>query len=110
MSIEYEVMGFENEEIRDTSVHWSVLMDNRGFQLKTVIIENDLNQAVTFECWASRHADFSHSFIVGSSFDITADTDDYQTCDSYFPFMKVKATCSTAPTTGFLNVAFEEIA
>ena len=110
MSVEYEVIGFDEEAIRDTSVHWSVLIDNRGFQLKTVIIENGLNQTVTLECWASRHADFSHSFIVGSSFDITADTDDYQTCDSYFPFMKVKATCSTAPTTGDVTVAFEEIA
>ena len=110
MSVEYEVIGFDEEAIRDTSEHTSDLIDNRGFQLKTIIIENGLNQTVTMECWASRHENFSHSFIVGSSFDITASTDDYQTCDSYFPFMKIKATCSTAPTSGNLSVVFEEIA
>ena len=110
MGREYEVIGFDEEAIRDTSEHTSALLDNRGFQLKTIIIENGLNQPVTLECWASRHEDFSHSFLVGASFDITSSTDDYQTCESYFPFMKIKATCSTAPTTGNLSVVFEEIA
>ena len=109
MAREYEVMAFEGEEIRGTTQVTSSLIDNRGFQLKTIIIENGLNQIVTFECWGSRHSDFSHSFIIGSSWDVSASTDSYQTCTSYFPYMKMKATCSTAPTNGSLTVAFEEI-
>ena len=109
MSIEYEQLAFDGEAIRDTSAHWSTLLDNRGYKLKTIIVENGLNQTVSLECWASRHSDFSHPFIIGASFDITASTDDYQTCDSYFPYMKVKATCGTAPTTGSLTIVFESI-
>jgi hypothetical protein len=105
----HEIIVFNDEEIRDTSEHTSSLADNRGYTLKTIIIENGLNQTVTFECWASRNGDFSNSFQVGSSWDVSASTNTYQTSDSYFPYMKIKAQCSTAPTSGDLTVAFEEI-
>jgi hypothetical protein len=106
---DYEQLAFDAEAIRDTSDHWSILLDNRGYRLKTIIIENGLNQQATFECWASRNSDFSNSFIVGSSWNVAASTDTYETSDSYFPYMKIKATCATAPTTGSLTVVCEAI-
>lgn len=93
-------------EIRDTSSHNGVSIPMYSFQLKTIIIENTLNQGVTLQCQASAHSDFSNSFNVGSSFQVSASTNTYQTCESYFPYMRVTATCSTAPTSGNLTVHF----
>jgi hypothetical protein len=99
---------FEAEEIRDTSVHNSSVSDSRGLAIKTIIIENHLNQTVTLQCQASAHLDFSNSFNVGNSFDVNADTDTYQTCESYFPYFRLTAICSTAPTSGNLTVLLEK--
>ena len=95
---------FTDEAIRDTSTHNGDTVFNGDFQIKTLIIENGLNQQVTLQCQASAHSDFSNAFNVGSSFNVSASTNTYQTCDSYFPFWRVTATCSTAPTTGDLTV------
>jgi len=99
---------FDAEEIRDTSTHNGNIVHLGEFRLKTIIIENGLDQQTTFQCQASAHADFSNSFNVGSSFNLSALTDSYQTCDSYFPYMRLTATCSTAPTSGSLTVHFVE--
>ena len=95
---------FTDEAIRDTSNHNGAIVFNGDFVVKTLIIENGLNQTVTLQCQASAHDDFSHAFNVGSSFDVSASTDDYQTCDSYFPYWRITAICGTAPTTGVLTI------
>jgi len=99
-------MTFDALAIRNTSSQTGSIINNFDFQLKTIIIENELNQIVTLQCQASAHADFANSFNVGSPFDVAANTNTYQTCDSYFPFMRLVATCSVAPTTGALTVYF----
>lgn len=95
---------FNEEQIRDTSVHNGTTSNQIGFVLKTIIIENGLNQTASFQCQGSANEDFSKSFNVGSSFDVSASTNSYQTCDSYFPYFRVVATCSVSPTTGALTV------
>lgn len=95
---------FDATEIRNTSANNGTVVAQYDFQLKTIIVENHLNQTVTLQCQGSAHSDFSSAFNIGSSFDVTANTDTYQTCDSYFPYMRLVATCSTAPTTGDLTV------
>ena len=95
---------FDAEAIRDTSSHNGAVIYNGDFIIKTIIIENELNQAIILQCEGSAHSDFSHKFNIGSPFDITANTDSFQTCDSYFPYWRIVATCSTAPTTGSLTV------
>jgi len=95
---------FDVLEIRDTSAHNGSVVNNYDFQLKTIIIENHLNQQVTLQCQGSAHSDFSNSFNIGSSFNVSANTDTYQTCDSYFPFMRLVAQCGSAPTTGDLTI------
>ena len=99
---------FDAESIRDTSTHDSTIIYLGEFRLKTIIIENSLNQTVTLQCKASAHNDFSNSFSVGSSFNVTAGVNTYQTCDSYFPYMRIVAQCSAAPTSGSLTVHFLE--
>ena len=99
---------FNVVEIRDTSSHTGVMQNLHDFQLKTIIIENNHNQAVTLQCRASAHDDFSASFDVGPSFEVPANTVTYQTCDSFFPFMNLVASYATAPTSGNLTVHFVE--
>ena len=90
--------------IRDTSAHDGDTVYNGDFQVKTIIVENSLNQQVSLQCQASANEDFSNYFNVGSAFDVTATTNSYQTCDSYFPYWRGVATCASAPTTGALTV------
>ena len=96
---------FDALEIRDTDTHEGATINNYDFQLKTIIIHNHLNQAVTLQCRASVDG-VNNWFDVGSSFDVTASTDTYQTCSSYFPFMRLLATCSSSPSSGDLTVYF----
>ncbi len=102
MSVNIE-KTFDAEAIRDTSTHNGSTVFNGDFVIKTLIIENSLNQAVTLQCQASANSDFSNSFNVGSSFDVTASTNTYQTCGSYFPYWRLTATCSSSPSSGSLT-------
>jgi len=95
---------FTNEAIRNTSVHNGATVFNGDFVVKTLIIENGLNQAVTLQCQASAHADFSNSFNVGSPFEVSASTNTYQTCNSYFPYWRLTAQCASSPSSGALTV------
>ena len=97
-------LAFDNLEIRDTNDHTSVVVFNGEFTIKTLIIENGLNQQVSFQCEGSAHSDFSNPFLIGSSWPATANTNLYQTCDSYIPYWRVIATCASAPTSGGLTV------
>ena len=99
-------MTFDAEAIRDTNAHNGTQINNYDFQLKTIIVENSLNQTVSLQCQASAHSDFSDYFNVGTSFDITASTNTYQTCDAYFPYMRMTATCASSPSSGSLTVHF----
>ena len=94
----------ESLEIRDTNAHNGTIIDLHDFQLKTIIIENSLDEDVSLQCQACAEADFVKSFNVGPAFLVTAGTNTYQTCDSFFPYMRMAVTCSTAPTTGDLTV------
>ena len=95
---------FDAVSIRNTSAVNGSIINNYDFQLKTIIIENHLNQTVTLQCQGSAHADFSNSFNIGSSFNVSANTDTYQTCDSYFPYMRLVAQCGSAPSSGDLTI------
>lgn len=99
-----ETLVFDEEAIRDTSHYYSVISDNVSFQIKTLIIENSLNQALTAQCWGSRHEDMSNSFAIGGEWSIPASTDMYQTCDSYIPYWRIEVWASAAPTSGTLTV------
>jgi len=97
-------LAFNNEAIRDTNAHNSDVVFNGDFTIKTLIIENGLNQTVTFQCQGSAHSDFSNYFNIGSTWDTSASTNIYQSCSTYIPYWRVVAQCSTAPTSGGLTV------
>jgi len=95
---------FDDEEIRDTSDHTSAEVYNGEMIIKTLIVENGLNQAVSCQCEGSAHADFSNHFDIGAAWPVSANTNIYQTCDSYIPYWRVVATCASSPTTGGLTI------
>ena len=90
--------------IRDTSTKNGDVVFNGTFVIKTLIIENGLNQTVTCQCQGSANADFSNSFNIGTSFDVAASTNTYMTCETYIPYWRIVATCSVAPASGTLTV------
>jgi len=95
---------FDALEIRDTSAHTSDVVFNGEFIIKTLIIENGLNQDVTFQCQGSSDEAFTNMFLIGGEWDVIGTTNTFQTCDTYIPYWRVVATCGTAPTTGSLTV------
>jgi hypothetical protein len=92
---------FSSEAIRDTSNHNSDESVSGEFLAKTIFIENGLNQTVTFQLQGARNSTWLN---VGSSFDVSSTTNDFQTVDTYFPKYRLQASCGTAPTTGTLDV------
>ena len=95
---------YDNEEITNTSDHTSSQVYNGEFVIKTLIIENELNQTATFQCQGSANADFSNPFDIGSTWDVEANSNIFQSCDTYIPYWRVIVSCATAPTTGDLTV------
>ncbi len=95
--------------IRDTVSHISTVSSVIGYYPKTILIENGLNQIVTFQVQGSRTADFAKVITVGASFDVAAGSNDYQTLTDYFPYLRLTAICSVAPASGSLTVSVEKM-
>jgi hypothetical protein len=102
-----ETQIFNNLAIRDTNTATSVSSNNIGYRVKTLIITNTLDQAVTKQCQGSR--DNSNWFNIGDSFTVSSGATIYQTCETYFPYVRAQASCSVAPTTGSLNMWIEKM-
>jgi type 1 fimbria pilin len=89
-------------QIRNTSVQTSSVSASGEFMAKTLVIDNGLNQTVTLQLQGSD--DNTLWLNVGATFDVTATTADYQTVADFFPYYRLTAVCSVAPTTGDLDV------
>ena len=99
-----EEKTFSAYEIRDGEIHEGGIVFNGEFTIKTIIIENSLDKSVALQCEASMHKDFSNHFPVGGEFEVAANKNTYQSSDTYFPYWRVVAKCSEAPTVGNLTV------
>jgi hypothetical protein len=93
--------------IRDTSPHNSNNSVNFGYKVKTIIINNQLDQAVTCQCQGSR--DGTNWFNVGATWSVSATTLTFETCESYFPYFRTVVTCAIAPTTGAIDMWYERM-
>jgi len=98
---------FNAEPIRDTAAHNSAASANTGYRVKTVIVNNGLNQIVTMQCQGSR--DNTNWINIGGTWDVATATWTYQSCDTYFPYMRAIATCSVAPASGTLSMWLEKV-
>jgi hypothetical protein len=95
---------FNAEAIRDTANHDSDVSDNSIFDPRTIFVKNGLNQTVTIQLQGSRNRPFTDFVDIGSSFDVAATTNGYGTISDYFPFIRIRASCATSPTTGTLDI------
>jgi ABC-type branched-subunit amino acid transport system substrate-binding protein len=100
---------FDAQEIRVNTEVISTIAVSAGLTVKTVFVCNDHNQQGTFTVWGSPLADHSKEAQIGNSFNIAANTVDFESFDTYFPYVRVKVTYSTAPTTGNLSVFLEKV-
>jgi hypothetical protein len=95
--------------VRDTSNHNSSGSENKGYIPKTIIVHNGLNQQVSIQVQGSVDDTFNNPLTVGNSFNVAASTDDYDVLTDYLPFLRVVASCTTAPTTGTLTVYLAKV-
>ena len=93
---------FDGLEIRDTSEHDSAHSYVGEFTAETIVIHNTLNQNVSLQYQGT--VDDITWIDIGGPVVIAANTNDYETVSDFFTEYRVLATCSTAPTTGELNV------
>lgn len=95
--------------LRSTAEQISTVSNCTGYIPKTILIENGLNQVVTFQAEGSREESFAKPITIGAPFDVAAATNTYQTLSDYFPFLRVKAICAVAPASGVLTVSLEKL-
>ena len=93
---------FSAEAIRDTAVHNSVLAITAEFNAETIVVYNDLNETVAIQLQGS--LDETNWIDISDPFNVASNIKDYATVTDYFPFYRVTAKCTTAPTTGDINV------
>jgi len=102
-----ETTIFNGLEIRDTDDHTSAVSTNIGYRVKTLIVTNTMDQLVNKQCQASR--DNSNWFDIGDPFEVAAGATIYQSCETYFPYVRAIASCAVAPTTGTLSMWVEKM-
>lgn len=98
---------FDSEEIRDTDDHNSLVYFARVYAIKrTVLYKNGLNQAVELQVQGSVDKAFTDPVAVGAAISAAASMSVplYETMSDYFPYLRIVATCTIAPTSGSLSV------
>ena len=109
MSIASEDKVIDALAIRDTSAHNSTADESKGYIPKTMIIINHLDESVSCQLQGSVDDTFTDPLTVGDAFVVPASTDDYETLTDYMPWLRIVATCSTAPTTGTLSAYIAKV-
>ena len=107
---ERKMKVFEDEEIRDTEAHSSTVykmaeIHARGI-MKSIIYKNGLNKACSLQVQGSVDEAFTDPVDVGNAISAGASMSAalYETESDYFPFLRIEATCTEAPTSGSLAV------
>jgi len=80
----------------------------RALKIISIFVDNGLNQAVTVQLKANRESAYAKSVNVGSAFTVSGGSQDSRTLtpDScgWLPYITVAVSCSTAPTSGALDI------
>ena len=104
--VERQVM--EDVEIRDTDPHDSDIADVRNFNIITIFVDNDLNQAVSVQVKGNRVNSITGAVNIGSAFTVAADDTESRTLtpdtSGWLPYIFVTVTASVAPTEDAINV------
>ena len=92
---------FIAEAIRVDTVINSGVAKTGEFNAETIVIYNGLDETVNIQLQGSW--DESVWIDRGDSFNVGNGINDYATVTDYFPFYRITAKCSIAPTTGDLD-------
>ncbi len=93
---------FVAEAIRVDTLVTSGISNTGEFTAETIVVHNGLNQTVTIQLQGS--VDETTWLDMGESFNVSATSNDFATVSDYFPWYQITAICSTAPTTGTMDV------
>ena len=102
MSIHAEEKVFDAYSIRNTANHNSSTFECTRISKKTVYVINDLNQDVLIKMRLDIDGTFNNP-TGGGQATISKNSAGLLTLDEYVPFMRLRASCSIAPTTGDLT-------
>jgi outer membrane protein assembly factor BamB len=93
---------FEGLAIRDTSAYYSDVAETGWYPWKRILIYiiNWHDQPVNIEVQGSWRASFNNAYTITSK---SVTTNDVITLDNYHKFIRLKASCTTAPTSGGLT-------
>ena len=98
--------------IMDIVAHTSNIVDIRGYSRKALYVNNGLNQSVSIQiqgCYTNSPTD-TDWVNIGTAQAVSASTksvigvNEVPALNNYFPYLRVTATCSIAPTTQALDV------
>jgi len=74
----------------------------------TIYVDNGLDQDVTVQIKGNKDKSYTKSINVGSSFTVSANSQDARTLTpdtcGWLPYLTVEVSCSTAPSSGKLNI------
>jgi len=101
MAISDKDQMFVDEAIRVNTVVNSSVADTGEFNAQSIVVYNDLDQDVEIQLQGS--VDKTNWLDIGNPFTIVTLIKDYETVTDYFPFYRITAKCTVAPTTGDLN-------
>ncbi len=95
-----EEQVFTDKAIRDTSNHFSVVVDSKRFLKKSAIIHNGLNVDVDIRWQGSIDVGFTKPMSLEPLVTVSAGTEKLITTDDLIPFMRLRAKCSSSPSSG----------
>lgn len=98
-----ELEVFTDKEIRDTNNHFSTIVNSQRHLKKSVIIHNGFNQDVTIRLQGSIDKAFSKPLSVEPSINVPSGKEKLIVTDDLIPWIRLKADCPVAPTTGTID-------
>jgi len=106
----YVIISADNVGLAKDSTLQSMIKSLRA----TVFIVNNLNQSVTVQLIGCRDSACSDSVNIGSAFTVNANSKDARTLtpdtSGWLPYITVQVQCSTAPSSGTLDIYFIRLA
>ena len=103
-----ELQPFSDKVIRDTSAHNSDILNYNEYTMVTFYVDNDLDKDVSAQVFGNRTESVTKAVSIGSAFNVTAGDAVAKAITSQatgmMPYMFVRVTASSAPTTGNVNV------
>lgn len=109
MAIAFEETIINALAITDTSDHTSTVVMISGFIPKTIGIITTLDEIVDIQVQGSFTSAFTNVYDIDSPIAYNNEND-YIVLTDYFPYMRVVASCATAPTSGALTVELAKVA